>query len=197
MMKKKSNFFNRNFIESLNYIKESRVYIYFIILIFITALAVGLFFNPPSSMAEFLRELMKSLVDKTSGLNTGQLIIYIFWNNSLASFFGIIFGVIFGIFPLIATLFNGYLVGYVSKIAISNLGVSSLWRLVPHGIFELPALIISFAMGLKIGMTLFKKNSTKEFFRRFILSLKVFFFVVLPLLIIAAIIEGILIGFAG
>jgi len=37
-------------------------------------------------------------------------------------------------------------------------GFLSLWRLLPHGIFELPAVFISLGMGLKIGMFIFQKK---------------------------------------
>ena len=78
-----------------------------------------------------------------------------------------------------------------------ELGYFSLWKILPHGIFELPSIIISFALGIKLGMFVFAKNPSKEFKKRFVLGLKTFVFVILPLLVIAAIIEGLLIGFVG
>jgi uncharacterized membrane protein SpoIIM required for sporulation len=50
-------------------------------------------------------------------------------------------------------------------------------------------------MGIKFGSFLFYKQKMKHFSEFFIKSLRVFVFVVLPLLIIAAIIEGTLISF--
>jgi stage II sporulation protein M len=66
-------------------------------------------------------------------------------------------------------------------------------NLLPHGIFELPAIFISFGMGLKFGTFLFYKEKMKKFAEFFSNSLRVFVFVILPLLVIAAIIEGSLI----
>jgi stage II sporulation protein M len=111
----------------------------------------------------------------------------------MASLIGLFFGVVFGIIPLYLAVLNGYVVGFVSKIAIQQAGISSLWRLFPHGVFELPAIIISLALGLKLGFFLFSKNPNKEFIKRLILSLKTVFFIILPLLVIAALIEGSLI----
>ncbi|HJX50295.1 MAG TPA: stage II sporulation protein M, partial [Candidatus Nanoarchaeia archaeon] len=68
-----------------------------------------------------------------------------------------------------------------------------LLRLLPHGIFEFPAIILALATGIRLGLFWFSDNKKKEFVKRVEGSLRVFLFVILPLLIIAAIIEGFLI----
>jgi stage II sporulation protein M len=108
---------------------------------------------------------------------------------------GIIYGFALGIFPILSIFANGYVVGYVCSSAISLSGVGSLLSLLPHGIFELPAIFVSFGMGMKFGTFIFYKDKMKNFRKFFVDSLRVFVFVVLPLLVIAAIIEGILIAF--
>ena len=88
------------------------------------------------------------------------------------------------------------MLGFVAKKTVAFEGFSILFRLIPHGIFEIPALIISLALGLKLGMFLFiykEKNKGKEFLTWLKSSIKVFIFVIIPLLVIAGIIEGILI----
>jgi stage II sporulation protein M len=124
-----------------------------------------------------------------------DMISYIFFNNIQIGFMGLIYGFVLGIFPIISIFVNGYVVGYVSSSAISSAGVVSLLNLLPHGIFELPAIFISFGMGIKFGSFIFYKEKMKNFSKFFVNSLRVFVFVVLPLLIIAAIIEGSLISF--
>ena len=106
----------------------------------------------------------------------------------------VIFGFFFGLIPIIATLANGYVVGFVTSIVVSSEGVLSLWRLFPHGIFELPAVFISLGMGVKFGTFIFQKKKAEAFREFFWNSLRVFVFIVIPLLIIGAIIEGSLIG---
>ena len=78
---------------------------------------------------------------------------------------------------------------------VEKAGFFEMWRLLPHGIFELPAVFISLGLGIRLGTTLFNrnvKNIDKEIFRRLRNSFKVFIFIVLPLLVVAAIIEGVL-----
>jgi stage II sporulation protein M len=62
-------------------------------------------------------------------------------------------------------------------------------KLLPHGIFELPAIILALAFGLRTGMFIFSKKPELEFRYRIKNALRVFVFVIVPLLVIAAIIE--------
>ena len=189
------SFFYRNLSASWDYIKESRNYILSAIELFLLFCIIGLLIEPPKEFLDYLREFLKTLVDRTSGLNALQLIGFIFNNNIFASFVGLFVGVILGIFPILSACFNGYVLGYISQLSIQNGEAISLWKIFPHGIFELPAVFISLGLGIKLGMFIFSKDAGKEFLRRLKLSIKTFLFVVLPLLIIAAIIEGILIRF--
>ncbi|MBC8434888.1 stage II sporulation protein M [archaeon] len=131
------------------------------------------------------------------GKNLPETISLIFINNFRTGLSSILLGIIFGILPLISAIFNGYVVGFVINLVVAEEGFLVLWRLLPHGIFEIPAVLISMGLGLRIGLGLFKKNSKKLLKRNFNESLKVFFVIVLPLLIIAAIIEGTLIFLFG
>ena len=72
-------------------------------------------------------------------------------------------------------------------------GLLILLNLLPHGIFELPAIFLAFGLGLKFGTFWMKKKKIKTLLDYFWNSLRVFLLIILPLLIIAAIIEGILI----
>ena len=100
-------------------------------------------------------------------------------------------GIILGIFPIWVSIQNGYIIGFVINKVVALEGPLILWKLIPHGIFELPAIFISIGVGLKIGEKVLKRDSPGVFLLN---SLKVFLLIVLPLLIIAAVIEGLLIG---
>ena len=141
-------------------------------------------------------KFIKDLIAQTEGLSAGGLISFIFFNNISSAFFGLFAGILFGIYPLFSTILNGYIIGFVGRLVSSEEGFFSLWRLLPHGIFELPAIFIAFGLGLKLGTVIFQKNSKKSFREFMIGSLKVFIFIILPLLIVAAIIEGIFIAFS-
>ncbi len=197
MVKKKGFNLNKEYQKSWNYIRESRKFIYSIIIIFFAFALIGFFIPTPEALSEQILQLIQDLIEQTKGMSQGELINFIFFNNLKSSFFGVIFGVVFGILPILFAVFNGYLLGFVALIAVKEQGILSLWRILPHGIFELPAVFISLGLGLKFGTFIFQKKKLESFKEFLWNSLRVFFFVVLPLLIIAAIIEGTLIAISG
>jgi len=235
--KKQKNFLKENYSLSWNYLKESKNFIYIIVGVFFLFTLVGFFVPAPESIVEQILKFIQELLEKTQGMSQLELTNFIFLNNLQSSFFGLIFGVLFGIFPLIATVVNGYLLGFIASMSVEGEGFLILLRILPHGIFELPAIFISLALGLKLGINLIV-NLIKYYFpdisnlmlvllitlsilllplsflfylvllivdlklRKRIVpqyksilwsSIRVFLFIIIPLLIIAAIIEGTLI----
>lgn len=184
------------FKEALSYLKESSNYIIITILLFIISGFLGFFYR---SELTFLNKVIAEIVIKTQGLNSIEMIFFILQNNLQSSFLAVILGIAFGIIPIINSIFNGTIIGYVLGLAYDIGRISEWWRLLPHGIFELPAMFISISLGMKLGFSIFlsKKLRAKEFKRRFYNAMNVFLMIVIPLLIIAAIIEGLLIAAAG
>ena len=195
--KKKSNkkfSLRKEYKKSWNYLKESKRFIWIVIGIFLAFALIGFFIPVPEIVSKQIFEFIKEILGKTEGMSQSRLISFIFLNNIQSSFLGMVFGVFLGIFPLISAIANGYLLGFVANFAIQENGILSWWRILPHGIFELPAVFISFALGLRIGASLFNKKRFRKFNENFVSCLKVFVLIVIPLLIIAAIIEGTLIS---
>lgn len=191
---KKNNFnLKKEYKNSWKFIKKSKNYIYIIIGIFILFSLIGFFIQPTPEIEAKILEFIKELVEKTSGMSQIELILFIFLNNLQSTFIALITGVFFGAIPIFASISNGYLVGFVGNAVTQEQGLIALWRLLPHGIFELPAIFISLGLGLKISSFIFKKQKTKKLKKYLIQSLKTFILIVIPLLVIAAIIEGILI----
>lgn len=192
-VKRKENILIRELRESWSYIKESKNYIWAVAAVFIISTFVGFIY--PEFYAENILNFLRELIGRTQGMDVPQLTAYIFWNNLQASFFGILLGAILGIFPVLAAIANGYVLGFVSNMSVAAVGYASLWRLFPHGIFEIPAVIISFGLGIKLGFFFLAKRKGEEFVKRLVGSLRVFFIIVIPLLVIAALIEVFLIKF--
>ena len=149
----------------------------------------------PIFFEEQILDLIKELIAQTEGLGTFGLTKFIFLNNIKSSFFSMALGIFLGIFSFLILIVNGYVLGFVASKSVAVEGILVLWRLLPHGIFEIPAVMISAGLGLKLGAYLFVKHKKGDFKQWLLNSLRVFLFIVVPLLIIAAIIEGILIIF--
>ncbi len=194
MINKKRKFSLKNeYQKSWDYLKDSKKFIWAVIGIFATFFLIGIFVPTPDYLSEKIFEFIKEILSKTEGMSQKQLISFIFFNNVQSSLFGMILGFFVGIFPAISTIINGYLLGFVSNLAIQNAGIGSLWRILPHGIFELPAIFISFGLGIRLGISVFNRKKLGNLEHNFISCLKAFILIIVPLLIIAAIIEGSLI----
>jgi len=182
------NFFTKNYKKCWKFTQESRWFIVFSLGLFSLTFLIGFAF-PVFFRAEIFA-FIEELILKLEGKGVWELVIFIFLNNLQASFMAMMLGIFLGIFPIIVCVVNGYLLGFVAREAVVVEGILTMWRILPHGIFELPAVIFSIGIGIKIGLSGFKrklKYNLKE-------GLRFFIFVVFPLLIIAAIIEGILVG---
>ncbi|AIQ54990.1 stage II sporulation protein M [Paenibacillus sp. FSL R7-0331] len=121
---------------------------------------------------------------------------FIFLNNSIKSVAVIFLGALFGIIPAFFLLINGAVIGYLIHLSAQQ-GVDLfdliVKGLLPHGIIEIPAIIIACAFGLHFGGRVVKSmigrirdNSWPEFMRQ---TLTASVWIVL-LLLLAAIIES-------
>jgi stage II sporulation protein M len=192
----KKEFLKKQYKESFTYIWECKKPIFYIILIFLLFVLIGFFLPVPQALSSEIMKYIQELLKKTEGFGFGDMFSFIFLNNLKTSFFGMIFGVLFGVFPVFNSLANGYILGFVASKSVLEQGISVLWRIFPHGIFELPAVFIALGVGLKLGtffLADYKKRFLKENLRN---SLRVFVLIILPLLAIAALIESLLILFS-
>ena len=192
-MKKNKFSFKEEYKKSWNYLKGSKKLIWTVLIIFFISFLIGFFISLPESLSQRVLDFIQNILSRTEGMNNFQLVKFIFLNNFQSSFFSMIFGIFFGIFPVFAVISNGFLLGFVSNLSMQKEGILSLWRIFPHGIFELPAMFISFALGIRIGFSFLDKKKFGDFKENIYSSLRIFILIVMPLLILAAIIEGTLI----
>lgn len=123
--------------------------------------------------------------------NSFFIFLFIFLNNSVKAFLSLVFGFFFGIVPILFIFGNGELVGIVISVVAREAGLKEIaFGLVPHGIFEVPAVIIAAGYGLWLGHRFYKRLRHKEPFKgAFKIAIKGYFKIVLPLLLIAALVE--------
>tara|TARA_Y100000310_G_scaffold89035_1_gene86163 strand:+ start:1597 stop:2199 length:603 start_codon:yes stop_codon:yes gene_type:complete len=194
--KERGNLFVRNYKKCWRFLQESSDYHIISLGVFCSFIIIGFAF--PIFFQEKIFEFMRELLLQVQGLSVSEMISFIFFNNLGASFFAVVLGVVLGVFPIGAAIVNGYLLGFVSRFAVNESGsILILWRLLPHGIFEIPAIILSIGFGLKLGVELWKKDPWNVLKRNIVEAMRFFVFVIVPLLIIAAIVEGFLIFWSG
>ncbi|MDF9844487.1 MULTISPECIES: stage II sporulation protein M [unclassified Paenibacillus] len=79
---------------------------------------------------------------------------FIFLNNSIKSVAVIFLGALFGFIPAFFLLINGAVIGYLIHLSViqgADLFQLIVKGLLPHGIIEIPAIIIACAFGLQFG----------------------------------------------
>ncbi len=130
------------------YLKDSKREILLITFLFFLCAILGFIFY---RSLHILDGVLSELVNQTLGLNVYGLVDFIFFNNLKSSFLGSALGIFFGVFPFFNVVLNGAVLGYVFHKVFLISGFTDFWRILPHGIFELPAVFISLGLGLRIG----------------------------------------------
>jgi uncharacterized membrane protein SpoIIM required for sporulation/ABC-type transport system involved in multi-copper enzyme maturation permease subunit len=102
------------------------------------------------------------------------------------------FGTVPLLMPLSALLLVGFFAGEAAFLGLNPL-VFLLVFILPHGVFELPAIILAMAFGLRMGLSIMSPPPGFSISESLLLALadllKVFFLVVIPLLLLAAVAE--------
>ncbi len=177
----------REYKKSWKFLRECRNHVLAVVVLFFLAVLTGFLF--PVFFVDFINKFIEEKILETAGMGFLQLLLFILQNNLLASCAGFLLGIILGVPSLFYALLNGYVLGFVAGKSVSAAGAGVLIRLLPHGIFELPALFISLGLGLKLGLFLFTRKNRKSFVDVFKRAVITFVLVIIPLLIIAAVIE--------
>jgi stage II sporulation protein M len=171
-------------------LKETAPSLLVTVVLFIVCLSFGLV-SPPSQSDTMLAGLTET-VEQLLSLNPYVLLIVIFLNNAIKALVAMVLGIALGILPLLFICFNGYLMGLV----VAALGPTTsplviIAGLLPHGIIEIPVILLSSAMGVAIGFESFKwlvkRESAVKSRLRWCLGIYLKWFVLA--LLVAAIIE--------
>lgn len=91
-------------------------------------------------------------------------VFIIFSKNALAMLMSFVLSPLLCLVPLLALVANGWLLGYISAAVVQKESLAFvLYGILPHGIFELPAMIMAQAAALGFGaavlLVLFRKKS--------------------------------------
>ena len=178
------------------YLYSLRFYILFVSAFFVCSAIIGYlgFLNELFRAAlEYIQQLSENVKDFSDSYPLWVLFLLfffvIFLNNSFTCFIDILSGPLAGIVPLFSAFVNGGLVGWF----VQQEGLIVLVAIIPHGTFEIPAFLISTAIGLRLGREVFRSRGERDLGGEMKMGLWVFLTLILSLLVIAAIIESALI----
>ncbi|WP_406657970.1 stage II sporulation protein M [Methanolobus sp. ZRKC2] len=175
------------------YFRELKPYIIASTTLFVLAMIAGYIAYGliPEFSADSLSGL-EEIAEMLQNLSAFEIMLFIFFNNATKMFAAILLGPIFGLVPIAFLLLNGFVLGvFVHLQIIENGALFIIAGLTPHGIIEIPMLLISSAIGLKLGHETFKiilgkPSNLKD---ELIKGVQFFLYILLPLIFLAAVIE--------
>lgn len=154
----------------------------------------------------FDQELQKQVEKISASPNFWYIFSSIFLNNFFASIQVILLGALLFFFPFGMLIMNGMLVGYILAQVSQLLGKDPFFlfatMILPHGIFELPAIILACILGFRFGWfivsflsTLFTRDEEKRrmvafSLRNYLQRFSPMLFGITILLVLAAAIEA-------
>jgi len=180
--------------EIKEYIYSIRFYILLSSLVFVGGVFAGYSFvyNFPEETQQIVEEL-KEFFASGEEMTQFQIFLFILKNNITKLFMILLLGIFAGIIPLLASFANGMILGIFGCLVAESLSWQFfLVGILPHGIIEIPVLILAAAIGMRIGKValwrLFggKTGIKKELAK----ALKFYIIILVPLLILAAVIEA-------
>ncbi len=177
-----------------DYMIGLRPYIIFVIFLFMGSVLAGYFIahNYDKETEELLNE-MKKMFMPAKEYSQLQTFMFIFENNITALTMSLIFSMAAGISSLLVVIANGIILGVFAVVISNTISTEYLISgILPHGTFEIPALILTSAIGLRIGVSSLSKlaGAKMNLSGEIAGGLKFYVLIVIPLLLVAALVEA-------
>ncbi|MDD1752499.1 MAG: stage II sporulation protein M [Methanotrichaceae archaeon] len=137
------------------YLRSIGFYIGLSVFIFAAMTVMG--YLAASSNSELAMEMTKELelLKWIMSLPSFMIMTVIFLKNLLACAMSVLFGLGLGIVPFLVVTSNGFLLGVVAYGVLNKEGFLFLLAgILPHGIIELPTVLVSIAIGFRLGYLL-------------------------------------------
>jgi len=174
-------------VEILKYNKNLMIYsfVIFIISIFLGFLSYEKFAD---KVPDIIKNAFSGVIVEDSQFMT---FLNIMKRNLWITFITVLLGITV-IAPILIIFANGFVAGLVLMyVFFKGVGLLKLiFGVIPHAIFEIPAFVITSAVGMRIGLSIFSKGKRIE---SIIKSLKdaviVYIIIIIPLVIIGAFVE--------
>lgn len=186
-------------------LKSNRSMLLVSTVLFVVGIIAGVLLVEP--LGNYLREQLQQLQIVKEQLDQGQHVelnyfVFIFLNNAIKSILIIYLGVFIGIVPVFFLVMNGMIIGFLLRtydMQGQDVVTLIVKGLLPHGIFEIPAILIAAAYSLKLGKLVLDSLTTwnpagryqlKIAWKQFMRSTITASFWIVIILFVAAIIES-------
>ncbi len=178
--------------EDAAYLRSIWIYIGLSVMIFALTsvmgyVAAGSNSELAASMLDEL-EMLKWIMDQPPFM----IMVIIFLKNSMACAMSVLLGLGIGLLPLLVVVTNGFMLGVVAYNVIQKAGLPYLLAgILPHGIIELPVVLISIGLGFRLGylvaLSIFGEKA--DIAKETKMAMHLLVYRIMPLLLLAAFIE--------
>lgn len=188
-MAKNNGFIGYFFGSHYEYVRSLKPLFILCLLVFVFSMASGWYSGEDithiitQDLAEMLPDIENSDITSIFG--------FILFNNLFVNLLWMILG-LFAVFPSVYfSSFNGFILGaFAYTFAAETSTTLVVVGLLPHGIIEIPTMILSSSVGMGLGYTVINKLRGKGSLRKELnLAIKLYIKRIVPLVILAAIIE--------
>ena len=177
----------KNFMGNIRSLFKSKLFVVPLVIssvIFLLSFVSGIYLH------DVLLPLVEDeIVIDNIGVGTMDILI----NNMTVLFVNIGLSIVtLGLYGIFANAFNGLTLGIIMGIANVKFGLNTtLLRIIPHGIFEIPVIIVSTAFGfIVVGVIYRLINKRKIEFKRLLIQIGFIIVTMAIFVVIAAVIEG-------
>lgn len=137
---------------------------YFVIsfVLFAVGIAIGATYTPFHELLDSQLEQLSRTASQLNSMKNAEIMmmVFIFINNTVKSIAIVFLGAAFAVVPIFFLVFNGMVIGYL-LMTLDAQGVSVIEvvvkGLLPHGVLEIPAIVIAAAYGIRFGMLVLRK----------------------------------------
>lgn len=165
-----------------------------VLLLFFATITVGWVGSAqnPAVGEQLMALFEKEVAGQMDGGNPYDMCVKLFFNNFQACILLFLGGASFGILTIFIMSLNGIVIGAIMElVSREHTALFVAAAIVPHGIFEIPAFIISGALGILLAQSLVAEwySGTDSAVAAYAFA-RLFLVVVLPLVAIAACVEA-------
>ncbi|NJD75533.1 MAG: stage II sporulation protein M [Candidatus Methanoperedens sp.] len=179
--------------KDLDYLYSLRKYILVVTGVFILSLIAGLVASQKNfGFSENYFETLQNSYGWIKELNPFLIMLLIFFNNAIKSLLALLLGVGLGVIPLLFVAVNGVVLSIVVDVVSKKQGILFVAAaLLPHGIIEIPIVLISAGIGLRLGYVMYLSiRGLRTDIKQELKQGLIFYIIrIVPLLFVAAMVE--------
>lgn len=171
--------------------REVLPYLGVLSVLFVAAFLAGTL--SPAALRQEVADTYLRMVEPYREVPGGELFLLILINNVVGTLLVVLVGVLMGILPVLSTGGNGFLLGVLYRQAAGPQGFGgAALAVLPHGVFEVAALLIAASYGMWLGTVFFRRvrrAGEDPLGEKIVHAIRKYFAGPFPLFVVAAAIE--------